>query len=941
MLVSFGRASVRSHGWGCSSGRTGMGTMGRTGRTRLSRVVHTVAFAAIICSPIVFPDRLAAQERSASDGGGLVGPDGGPVDSDAAARPKLVFAVPVEETDLRIDGLLDDEAWRTAQWFSDFRQKEPVEGAEPSERTEIAFVFDDGNLYVGARMHSSDPASILAALSRRDDGSSRSDKLLVSLDTYRDLRTAYTFAVTAAGVRLDWYHPEDSEYQRDDTFNPVWQAETRIDSLGWTAEMRIPFSQLRFNDRDEQVWGINVNRWIPDKNEDIYWVAVPREETGWSSRFGELHGLAGVRTGRRIEISPYVATEATVTSNELLSDNDPFGSRADMQARVGADLKMGIGSNLTLDATINPDFGQVEGDPAVINLSGFETVREERRPFFTEGSQLLSGNDRPGPQYYYSRRIGASPHAWPGGDYADVPETTTIIGAGKLTGRMSSGLSVGALGGLTARERATTYDVANDVYGESTVEPMTGYGVLRLQQEVGRSSSTLGLTATAVRRDFEGLADPTRLVMNRQAFTGGGDFLLRLGGGAYEVNGHMGISHIEGSPEAIANIQSGNTHLFQRPDQDHVSFDPTRTSMTGGSGSIQVAKREGSVLWGGGLWADSPEWELNDVGLLRRADDVASWANVTYRQTTPGSTFRNWSVGANGNMGWNFGGIRKQTRVGTRLRGTFNNYWRAGLNTSYSLAVQSDGLTRGGPLMGQPAFGSVSGYVGNNFSSSTSWFLNGFWGNMNQGDDWSVGVELRFQPSDRLRLSVAPQVGRYTNRRQYYGTIARDSDITYGSRYMFSTIRQSEVSAEVRVNYSFTPDLNLELWAEPFAASGTFTNFGELPEAQSFDLREYGTDGTTIEEVYEPESGSRSYLVTDGDESFELPDANFNAVSFRSNLVLRWELRPGSTLFVVWQRNLSEGQNTGTDVHVGDLFGAFAAPGQNVLAIKMNYWLPF
>jgi hypothetical protein len=918
-----------------------MGTMGRMGRTKLTRVVYAAAFAAFFCAPIVFPDHLAAQEQTAADGGGLVGPDGGPADPDAVAPPKLVFAVPVEDADLRVDGLLDDDAWRSAQWFSDFRQKEPVEGAEPTERTEIAFVFDEGNLYVGARMHAKDPSTVLAALSRRDDGSSRSDKLIVSLDTYRDLRTAYTFAVTAAGVRLDWHHPGDNEYQRDDTFNPIWQAETRIDSLGWTAEMRIPFSQLRFNDRDEQIWGINVNRWIPSNNEDIYWIAVPREESGWSSRFGELHGLNGVSSGRRMEISPYVATEAVITSAELVSDSDPFASRSDMRARVGADLKMGIGSNLTLDATINPDFGQVDGDPAVVNLSAFETVFDERRPFFTEGSQILSGNGRQGPNYYYSRRIGAPPHVYPSADYSDIPRVTTILGAGKLTGRLSSGLSVGALGALTSREHAPTYDVAGDSYGEASVEPMTGFGVVRLQQEVGQSASTFGLTATAVRRNFEGIADPTRLVLNRQAFSGGGDFLLRLGGGAYEINGHMGLSHVEGSPEAITRIQTANAHLFQRPDQDHVEFDSTRTSMTGGSGSIQVAKREGAWLWSGGVWADSPEWELNDVGLVRRADDIQSWANVTYRQTEPGSTFRNWSIGANGGMGWNFGGTRKDTRIGTNIRGTFNNYWRSGLRLNYFPAVQSDGLTRGGPLMGRSAFGAVSGYVANNFSSRTSWSLEGFWGTQNYGDDWSVEFGLQFQPNDRIRLAISPRVGRYANTRQYYGTIDRDGDATYGSRYMFATVNQSEISAEIRVNYSFSPDMSLELWAEPFAASGRFSTFGELPEAQSFDLREYGTDGTTIEEVYEPESGSRSYIVTDGAETFELPDADYNGVSFRSNLVLRWELRPGSTLFVVWQQNLSESRDPGADVRFGDLFGGFGAVGQNALAIKMNYWIPF
>ncbi|MGW8283671.1 MAG: DUF5916 domain-containing protein, partial [Gemmatimonadota bacterium] len=323
------------------------------------------------------------------------------------------------------------------------------------------------------------------------------------------------------------------------------------------------------------------------------------------------------------------------------------------------------------------------------------------------------------------------------------------------------------------------------------------------------------------------------------------------------------------------------------------------------------------------------------------ADDIQSWANVTYRETEPGSTFRNWSVGGNGGLGWNFGGTRKDSRIGTNLRGTFNNYWRAGLNLNYFPAVQSDGLTRGGPLMGRSDFGSVSAWVSTNPSSKTSWSVEGFWGNQNLGDDWSFALGLQFQPSDRIRLSVTPRVGRFADARQYYGTIERDGDATYGSRYMFATVEQSEIAAPIRVNYSFTPDMSLELWAEPFAASGRFSRFGELPEAQSFDLREYGTDGTMIEEVSDPESGSSYYVVTDGTQTFELPDADYNTVSLRSNLVLRWELRPGSTLFVVWQQNVSQAGDPGTDVRFGDLFGGFGAPGRNAVAIKMNYWIPF
>jgi len=862
-------------------------------------------------------------------------------DSDAGAPPKHALAVGIDPELISVDGRLDDEAWREAHFFADFLQKEPEQGAVPTERTEIAFVYDDGALYIGARMFHQDPSSIARVMTRRDE-LGNVETLSVSLDTYLDRRTAYSFAVTAAGVRIDWFNPTDTEYRRDFTYNPVWEARVQVDSLGWTAEMRIPFSQLRFNDTGQ--WGINVNRWIPSKNEDIYWVYIPREETGWASRFGDLTGVQDIGSGSRMELMPYVASDTRVYSRELVDGNDPFGGQAEFEGRAGADFKMGLGSNLTLDATVNPDFGQVEADPAVVNLSAFEVTFDERRPFFVEGAQLLRGNGQMGPQYYYSRRIGASPHLYPEADYVDRPDATTIVGATKITGRMSNGLSVGALGALTSAEHARTYDAGLDRFEDVGVEPMAGWGVVRLQQEVGSTGSTLGMTATGVERSFGGTDDPLRYEMNRQAFTGGGDFLLRLDGKRYELNGHFGLSYVAGSPEAISNVQLASAHYFERPDQDHVTYDPTRTSLFGTSASLQFRKVEGDHwLFGLGAWGDSPNFELNDVGVIRQADDIATWGNVTYRETEPGRVFRNYEINLNTQNGFNFGGVHKQMRFGLYGHSQLWNYWQTHLEVSYAAGTQNDRMTRGGPLMGQPAWGSIGMGLANNFTSSTRWDVNFMWGNLNRANDWFLDVGIGFEPSDRFTFRVAPGVSWLTDRRQYYTTLDRDSDRTYGQRYIFSTVDQKTVSMQVRANYSFSPDLNLEFYAEPFAASGSFSGFGELPEARSFDLREYGTDGTTIDEVFETDEDgdtTRYYEVTDGTESFTLDDYDFNTISFRSNLVLRWELRPGSTLFVVWQRNLSDYANIGDPVNVSDMFSSLGAAGQNILALKLSYWLP-
>lgn len=398
-----------------------------------------------------------------------------------------------------LDGLLDDEAWRQATFTTDLIQKEPDQGLPSTLRTEVAFVYDGDALYVGARMFSDSPADIETVMTRRDE-SGVAERLIVSLDTWHDRRTAYSFAVTAAGQRVDWFHPVDEEFERDFSFNPVWQARTRLTGEGWVAELRIPFSQLRFNDGDEQVWGLNLNRYIPRRNEDDFWVVVPRHVTGWSSWFGDLTGVRGVRPSRRLELLPYVAGDWQVNSGRNPRAGTPFDARRDWAGRVGGDAKVGLGPNLTLDATVNPDFGQLEADPAVVNLTAFETVFDERRPFFTEGSPLFTGS---GPTYFYSRRIGASPRLLGDlkgqRDFVEAPRASTLWGAGKLTGRLASGLSLGALAAVTGHSFADVYDFDTAEEGRVKLEPFTGFGVVRVQQELG-GGSVVGAMLTGVNR---------------------------------------------------------------------------------------------------------------------------------------------------------------------------------------------------------------------------------------------------------------------------------------------------------------------------------------------------------------------------------------------------------------------------------------------------------
>ncbi|WP_420632759.1 DUF5916 domain-containing protein [Candidatus Palauibacter sp.] len=479
---------------------------------------------------------------------------------------------------LRLDGRLDDAVWAEAEFVTSFWQREPDEGEPATRRTEVAFVFDDEALWIGGRMYTDDPASLQAYRTRRDRNTG-SERLLVSLDPYLNRRTAVSFGVNAAGSRTDWFHPEDNVSNRDYTWDPVWSARVQRDSLGWTAEMRMPFSQLRFTG-DEPAWGVNINRYMPDIQENLLWELVVRSEPGWSSRLGDLTGLQGMRGRRGPEFLPYIAGDLRTPTRGPSS-----GVVTHSEARVGADLKLGLGSSLTLDAAVNPDFGQVEADPAVVNLTAFEEVFEERRPFFTEGRQLMEGL---GPRYFYSRRIGAPPHGRARADSVEMPDQTTILGAAKVTGRMPGGTAVGAMFAVTGREEARTFDFPEGeaplpgetptpgqamVPGETLVpvEPLSAFGVARLEQELGESGSTVGLAGTALSREAQpGLSE----LLVWRAVAGGGDWNLRFGGGEYEFTGHAGFSSISGSPEAILRVQRSSARFFQRPDAKTARLDP-------------------------------------------------------------------------------------------------------------------------------------------------------------------------------------------------------------------------------------------------------------------------------------------------------------------------------------------------------------------------------
>lgn len=826
-----------------------------------------------------------------------------------------------------IDGHLGDAAWQEAEWRTDFLQKVPIEGGTPSAPTAVAFLYDTDALYVAARMTSANPQDVPTVVTRRDQFSN-AEHLLVALDTYHDRRTAYTFSLSSGGVRGDFFHPNDAEGSRELAWNPVWEGRVSHDSTGWYAEMRIPFSQLRFTDRPVQEWGVQINRWMPAADEDVYWVVIPARETGWSSRFGLLQGIQGIRPSSRLEIMPYVAANATYAD---AAAGNPFDDGSRYGARAGADLKLGLGTNLTLDATVNPDFGQVEADPAEVNLSGFETFFDERRPFFTEGSDLLSGG---GENYFYSRRIGRAPRGGAEGDYVDQPLNTTILGAAKVTGRLSNGLSVGALTAVTGREHATTFDVASGERTSVEVEPLTGYGVGRLQQEFGANASTVGASFTAVHRDLAG-GSPLASLLPRTAIAGGADLNLRTAQSTYEFDAFAGFSHVSGDPAAMALLQRQPAHFMQRPDATEFTYDPTRTSMAGWAAGVSAEKNSGRHwVWEAGASAESPLFDINDAGRLGSANDIEAYADLTWRETEPRGPFQRRSHSLFYTRGWNFGGVMTSQAASLANNFTFRNFMRLFLGTYLEPRATSDDLTRGGPLMGTSYLQGFDVELSGNEGKPVNWF-----GSVNVqfdeagGRRVSVRGNVAARPAPRWRISVTPTYRRERVSRQFVTTRPEGRAETFGTRYVFAFADRTTLSAQMRLEYAFTPDLTLELYAEPFTASGEFDRFGELEAARSRELREYGEDGTSITPVDE------GYEVTADGQTFTLPNPDFNVLSFRSNLVMRWEWLPGSTLFLVWQQDRSGSVPTLGNASVGSLFDSFSAPGSNFLAVKAAYWL--
>jgi hypothetical protein len=862
-----------------------------------------------------------------------------PSASDHAAAP-VANALRVSEP-IRIDGVLDEAVWRDARAITEFTQIVPTEGAPATERTEIRFAFDDNALYIGARMYDRSP--VTTRLGRRDMSMSASDWLTIILDSYHDHRTAFGFEVNPSGVRRDQTRSVTSE---DDSWDPVWEAATTVDEHGWTAEIRIPFSQLRFNPGAEQVWGVQVERQIARLREFSVFSFTPTSQPAGIARFGHLHGLRELTTGKRLEVLPY----AVMRGEDVDRSGNPLREDRDAGADVGADLKYRLTSDLTLDMTVNPDFGQVEVDPAQVNLSAIETFFDEKRPFFVEGSEIFSFGAGGGNSMFYSRRIGRAPQLGPPAP-GDVPDVARILGAAKLSGRSATGWSVGVLNAVTGRAEARYLDPAL-VEQRATVEPLSNYFVGRIRRDLRAGQSVVGGMLTSVNRDLDN--DVLQARLRSAAYTGGIDFRHEWAQRTWVLNGFVSGSHIRGSESAIAAAQRAPWRYFQRPDADHLDYRPDRTSLTGVSGQAQLQYRRGRH-WRYSLLAGtvSPQYDVNDVGFQYRADRIDGQANVTYVQPRPGQWLRSWQATGTARAERNYAGRTFpyigetiMNRVGLNANGQLLNYWGGGIGIAHTGAALDDRLTRGGPSSRRPpqtqlnlnlntdSRKPVNGGAGMGFARNAA----GGWG-------WGGGIGLNVRPAPNWNFTISPFVDRSHSLAQYRGArVDPTATHTFGSRYIFSELDQTTVSLETRVNVTFTPSLSLQVYAQPFISSGNFGAPAELRAPGEYEFLVYGRDVGQVEPI---EAGVRVYPQGRNGTAapFVLGDPDFTLRSLRGNAVLRWEYRPGSTIFLAWQQNRSDALTVRDTPDAGvfdfgrDRAALFATRPDNVLVLKVSYWI--
>jgi hypothetical protein len=831
--------------------------------------------------------------------------------SNAASEPKALAAASTDAAvAVKVDGELTETALARAEPVTMFVQRDPLEGAPPTLRTEARVAYDESTIYVSVRAFDPEPERIIGFLTRRDVGST-SDWIRVLIDSYRDRRTAYEFAVNPVGVKRDiyWFNDNNS----DDSWDAVWDVVISRDPEGWSAEFRIPMSQLRFRSDGDGSLGFAVVREVARLNEVATWPLLAKSASGYVSSFGELTGVAVNRASKRLEVVPYAVAEVVTEPRE---PGNPLQKTPDPGSHVGVDLKYAVTPALSLTATVNPDFGQVEADPAVVNLTAFETFFTEKRPFFIEGSGTYQFDCGDGCLLFYSRRIGRAPRGsfdLADGEFSAQPGQSTILGAGKLTGRVGS-FSLGVLSAATEEEHAQVF--RGGVRLSEAVEPRTFYSVARARRDFADQSALGFMLTTTNRRRVETLS-----FLPDTAVAGGLDYDWRLGE-RWRLGGYWIGSSISGTNEAIAAMQENNVHSYQRPDAEHVELDPLADNMRGHAGAVMFSKIAGErTRMALNVAYKSPGFELNDVGFLRRADEIPQNSWLQIRWDKPGKYVRSTRINFNQWSSHNFDGDRLFMGFNFNGHWTFQNQWNTGFGVNANTSGFDDRLTRGGP--GGRTNGNLNSWQYFNTDSrkvvSLNWNSN--FGNDRHGSRWfSIEPRIVFRPIPALSTEFGIGYNDSKNDYQWVGAVtdldvARTLEGPPRTHYVFGRLEQKTSFVAVRMDYTITPTLSVQVYAQPFVSSGRYETYKELVNGRA--------------EEYIDRFAPYDYQG----------NADFKVLSFRTTNVMRWEFKPGSTLFVVWQQGREGFDNRG-DFRFGRDYGdVFSTPATNTVLVKLAYWI--
>jgi len=840
----------------------------------------------------------------------------------------------------KIDGFIDDSAWNIVDWSSDYVEFEPDNTTPPTEQTKMKIIYDSKNLYVAFRCYEKDPSTIEKRMGRRDDFPG--DWVEINIGSLGDDRTGFSFTISASGVKGDEFIANNGDF--DDSWNPIWYVNTNIDDQGWTAEMKIPLSQLRFSAADEQVWGLQSTRRYFKKEERSLWQPVVPNPPGWVSEFGELRGIKGLTPQKQLEIQPYTVGQLDTFEKEK---GNPFRDGSDAKLAVGLDAKIGITNDLTLDLTVNPDFGQVDADPGAIALDGFEIFFQERRPFFVENKSIFDfefgGNQD---NLFFSRRIGRTPQGFTSsdgskGEFEDFPNNTTILGAAKFSGKTKNGWAIGFLESITSKEFAeidlnTDQSELNELPEVGTprkevVEPLTNYLVSRVQKDFNDNNSYIGGIFTATNRNLDGNLD----FLRKNAYSSGIDFRHNWKDRKYYAEGSAVLSNVKGSEESIEITQRSITHLFQRVDADHVSVDPTKTTLTGTGGRFEIGK-SGGGNWRyniGGNWR-SPELELNDIGFLRQADEMRQYFNVRRLFNKPTKWYRQANIGFSQFTSYDFEG--NYNRIQYELNGRINlkNNWNINYGGAHKPRIFTNTNLRGGPRwrFSQENFAYV--FVNTDQRKKLSLFAGHVNSKAKQNNfafrRYNFG--FTYQPINSLSLSLETEYTDNPSKTQYVTT----QDFNGTTRYINGEIDQKTLTNTLRVNYNINPNLTIQYYGQPFIFKAKYNAFNYVNNATAKNLNDRITSYSNNQISF----ANDSYAIdedADGITDYSFGNPDFAFVQFRSNLVMRWEYIPGSEVFLVWSQGITNSgdPSQGFDSIIDNQL--LSQKPQNTFLIKATY----